>query len=82
MKNNDRYKINSVQRISDGVIFSIGDKIGINGDSPEIFKIEINDPYVWLHYLSIEHKDPYKRKIYNRRGGINYTSELQDAIKR
>ena len=82
MKNNDRYKINSVQRISDGVIFSVGDKIGINGDSPEIFKIEIDKPYVWLHYLSIEHKDPYGRRIYNRRGGVNYTSELQDAIKR
>jgi len=74
------YAVQSVKRVSDGVIFSVGDKIGINGTSPEIFKIEIDDDHCWLHYLSIAVPD--ERRIYAKQGGINYTSEIKDAIKR
>lgn len=44
--------IYSIRRESDCEIFTIGDKLPSNGKYYSIFKIEINEHYCYLHYLT------------------------------
>lgn len=82
MKKQKTYTVQSVKRLSDGVVFSVGDKIGINGTSPVIFKIELELDYCWLHYMSIADNKEVPGQSYAKTGSRNYTSEINDAIKR
>jgi len=59
-----------MKRKSDSTIFTVGDKIGINGTSPEIFKIEVEGNHCWLFYVALDGNKQV------------YTSSIVDAIKR
>ena len=79
MKKPKNHLVHSVKRISDGEIFTVGDKININRTQPTIFKIEIDGEYCWLHYLSIA--EPNVEYYKSKAGGVNYTSEIKDASR-